>query len=114
MVAKSTFRNEQVAAPLKGGSNPLLPIPRSTFRNEQVAAPLKAQHGAFVILPCLPAFRNEQVAAPLKGRFACNTGGHARCFPQRTSCGPIEGWRNNMRGQAAEQALSATNKLRPH
>ena len=63
------------------------------FRNEQVAAPLKDMPCVDVARPCT-AFRNEQVAAPLKASFFGSQEATPIRFPQRTSCGPIEGRRH--------------------
>ena len=90
-MARRSFRNEQVAAPLKhcttvSGYTGAQGIPQRTscgpieapdhagtpppvmpFRNEQVAAPLKLVNPRSRSLHSL-SFRNEQVAAPLKQR----------------------------------------------
>ena len=114
MTVETTFRNEHVAAPLKGAGAAADRRPVRTFRNEHVAAPLKGiiRHGpgpgghAFrnehVAAPlkepscassrpaCLP-FRNEHVAAPLKGLCPYFYYLQTPFIPQRTCCGPIEG-----------------------
>ena len=65
IIDQVTFRNEQVAAPLKLDLHPAPCTSRSSFRNEQVAAPLKHKQNT-------PAAKNDPT------------------IPQRTSCGPIE------------------------
>ena len=107
----------------------------ATFRNEQVAAPLKGPAGRVAAVRHT-AFRNEQVAAPLKVPLEASVPPGGDRIPQRTSCGPIEGthrpsvgsshppFRNEQvaaplkvqhggrRGYGGQH--SATNKLRPH
>ena len=61
-----------------------------TFRNEQVAAPLKDLR-LYGVDRRIVAFRNEQVAAPLKDPRHDQCGLRSCRIPQRTSCGPIEG-----------------------
>ena len=122
-----TFRNEQVAAPLKGHADSYLAVevtvfPQRTscgpiegsytcdcyssceaFRNEQVAAPLKASSLIWISSCLMMSFRNEQVAAPLKDLRGGYSGGGQIHFPQRTSCGPIEGGEQPI---AADPALN--------
>ena len=64
-------------------------LARTTFRNCQVAAPLK-RHVRAAQLGVLVAFRNCQVAAPLKRRDLGPVPRDRRTLPQLSSCGPIE------------------------
>ena len=112
-----------------------LDAPHSTFRNCQVAAPLKHICPARSGVELFP-FRNCQVAAPLKPRKARKSR-KVRDFPQLSSCGPIEANPYMYRFAAVpffpqlsscgpieasekhycavkQKQLSATVKLRPH
>ena len=84
---KVSFRNAEVAAPLKRHGLQVVSYRADAFRNAEVAAPLKLMR---VWIPPLPghAFRNAEVVAPLKRRV------------------PAEG--------RPDAAPSATLKLRPH
>ena len=134
-IALRSFRNYQVAAPLKQevlratsikqdilpqlsscGPIEAAPVlqhrsPYQAFRNYQVAAPLKLGQGS-ARSSDTQTFRNYQVAAPLKHVFSFGFGCQYG-LPQLSSCGPIEaagpaksGW--------CPTAPSATIKLRPH
>ena len=134
--SRSSFRNYQVAAPLKfrlGRHRPaggcVLPqlsscgpieVTRAaksrrgagSFRNYQVAAPLKCRRPRGAARGT-DAFRNYQVAAPLKYNTRAPWPVSARGLPQLSSCGPIEV--RIVLGCAEHVAApSATIKLRPH
>ena len=86
--AVKSFRNCQVAAPLKPGRPARRGPSHAAFRNCQVAAPLKHCPVCFETA-ISRTFRNCQVAAPLKQRSQLcrrRRGG----LPQLSSCGPIE------------------------
>ena len=75
-----------------------------SFRNCQVAAPLKHLDVVQFIL-CRRSFRNCQVAAPLKLGTAAGGANAAGTLPQLSSCGPIEASLRRQGGKLARNAF---------
>ena len=85
-----TFRNCQVAAPLKRVDKVVGPVRRVALPQLSSCGPIEACGNRPANRPWAPPFRNCQVAAPLKRGEAGRPCDGGQGLPQLSSCGPIE------------------------
>ena len=85
----------------------------ATFRNCQVAAPLKLTDRLIEVGGTF-SFPQLSSCGPIEALRRLGLKGADKAFPQLSSCGPIEASGVANRAQSQARQLSATVKLRPH